>query len=95
MTRRIFSSEFLFQSFSKTFWQTVLTLLIMFQSLPQYSFPEFICRHHMLHEKEAILRKLQTNRYLHVIFDTLKSTALRYSITWISLMSLSFGSILI
>ena len=30
---------------------------------------------------------------LHVIFDTHKSAVLRYFITWISLMHLSFGSI--
>ena len=52
----------------------------------QYTFPEFICRYHMSHENKAILSKLQTNRYLHMTFDALKSVVLRYSITWISLI---------
>ena len=47
----------------------------------------------MSHENEAILSKLYTNGYSHVIFDTLKSTVLRYSIIWINLMYLSLGSI--
>ena len=40
----------------------------------------------MSHENEAIINKLCTNRYSHVIFDTLKSTVLRYSITLINLI---------
>ena len=40
----------------------------------------------MSHENEAIFSKLCTNRYSHVIFDTLKSTVLHYSITWIKLI---------
>ena len=59
----------------------------------QYSFPEFVYRHHMLHEREAILSKLQANRYSYVIFDTLKSTVLRYFITWADLIYLSLRSI--
>ena len=61
--------------------------------ISQYTFPEFICCHDMSHENEAILSKLSANRYSHVIFGMLKSTVLRYSITFIGLMYLSLGSI--